>query len=162
MISGHLTGNSVVLWPLQMESLAALALACNVLQLVGEGISITKEFKRLYRRGSLEENDKIKACSEQITTVSKTLAGELQTLGSSSSALSAIRRSCDKVLETANELRSILDNLELCKQKSKTKFGAVLKATWKQEIRKGQIESLQKDFERQQDVLRLHLQTDLW
>ena len=132
-----------------MEALVALSLACNVLQLVGTGLEAVKACKEIRDRGSLEANDKIGEFAKEISAANKDLQNELQhaKLSGRNARLKTI---AEDTIRTSSELRIILNKIKL----PSSAPGTLAFKSWIRTIlKRGTIEKLQEDLEKQDRLL---------
>ena len=61
-----------------MDPVTALALACNVTQLIEQAIEAAKGCKEIYERGSLDENNRIEEYADGLTAANKSLEAVLR------------------------------------------------------------------------------------
>lgn len=143
-----------------MDPLTALALTCNVLQLVECSIQSAKCCKELYEAGSLDTHNvleqytaSIKAANDEVEQALKQqrIVGRptrLQLLAQEASA-------------AATELKTTLNTLKLSKAQGNRKLGRAFKTTLKVLIKNGKIEKLQQKLEIKEQALQSCLLKDL-
>lgn len=125
-----------------MDSVSALALACNVAQLVDTGIKIIKQIKEIHDRGSLSDNDEIeqwaKEVSQNNTVLEKELAARGQTLGP---ADIRVRQLAVNAVDLGSELKRLLNSITFANNQAGPRANA-LKQIVRTHLKKGQIEKI--------------------
>lgn len=141
------------------SALAALAVACNVAQLVQQALHVVKSCKEIYVRGSLERHDDMEQFSKDITEANKELQNEL-----SHARLSArdarLRRIAENSLKSSDALKDILNQIKFRSDQG-SGSGPALKAWIRTARKKGAIEKLQRDLEQQDRLLQSEILKDL-
>lgn len=102
-----------------MDPVTALALACNVTQLVGQAIEATRVCKELYERGSLDDNNRIGEYTEGIFIVTKDLDARLQDSKASSPRATRLQKIANEASATAAELKIVLNQLKTLEEARK-------------------------------------------
>ena len=143
-----------------MDPISALALACNVFQLVEVSIESAKVCKELYDNGSTDENFRIEKHTADITATNKDLQEALKS-GKPTAKPSRIEQLAQDASVTANELKIALNRLKLSKAQGVRKLGGAFKSTLKALITSGTIKKLQQKLELQDAALRSNILKDL-
>ena len=143
-----------------MDPISALALACNVFQLVEVSIESAKVCKELYDNGSTDENFRIEKHTADITATNKDLQEALKS-GKPTAKPSRIEQLAQDASVTANKLKIALNRLKLSKAQGVRKLGGAFKSTLKALITSGTIKKLQQKLELQDAALRSNILKDL-
>lgn len=143
-----------------MDPISALALACNVIQLVEFSIESAKVCKELYDNGSTDENFRIEKHTADITAANKDLQEALSN-SKPTGKPSRIEQVAQDASGTANELKIVLNQLKLSKAQGVPRLGVAFKTTLKALITKGTIKKLQQRLELQDAALRSNILKDL-
>src|ERR1700759_1195520 len=100
-----------------MDPVTALALACNVTQLIEQAIEAAKGCKEFYERGSLIEKS-----ADGLTAANKSLEAVLRSQTASTATRTTKLQNITKdVSETAAELKKLLNQLKLSKNQGNRK-----------------------------------------
>ena len=91
-----------------MEAIAALSLACNVIQVVDFGIKVASKSRELYRDGSTSENEDLRHTTDQLFQASTSLEKSMK--GANDKELETIAIECQSA---AQKLLLKLDDLKL-------------------------------------------------
>ena len=143
-----------------MDPISALALACNVIQLVEFSIESAKVCKELYDNGSTDENFRIEKHTADITAANKDLQEALSN-SKPTGKPSRIEKVAQDASVTANELKIVLNQLKLSKAQGVRKLGGAFKNSLKTLITSGTIKKLQQRLELQDAALRSNILKDL-
>ncbi|KIX97513.1 uncharacterized protein Z520_06965 [Fonsecaea multimorphosa CBS 102226] len=145
-----------------MDPITALALACNVTQLVEQAIEAVKVCKEIYERGSLDENNHIEEYAQGIAAANKDLETTFKAQTNTSSGRpTRLQKIVDDSVATTAELKKVLNQLKLSKNQGIKKSGSAFKTTLKSIFNRGTIESLRKRLEQQDAALRSAILKDL-
>ena len=136
-----------------MDPVSAFSLACGVIQVVDFSLKISSTCRKLYKKGSLSDNDMIEGWAENL----KNLCGELNppvtdgvtvdTLPANEQELLNLAASCSS---TAHNLIHELDGLKVSgPRKKREAFKQGLRSIWKSDV----IEEIQKQLDRYQKSL---------
>ena len=128
-----------------MEPLAALGLACNVLQLVDTAIACGKVVHKLHQDGSTSHQNDLTAAADTMDTV---VAGLQTAPGNANVQKSAVDPQVTKLLTRATELCTSLRALiKKCQPQVKDSLRSVGSAAFNMLVHKSEIESLAKELE---------------
>jgi hypothetical protein len=145
-----------------MDPITALALACNVTQLIEHGIDAAKACKEIYEKGSLDNNNLIEQYTDAISASNVDLDTALRALprptGRHHTKLLDLAKDC---AATSTELRRILAQLKLSKSQGNKRIGGAFKVTLKSIWKRGAIEKLQQTLETQDRALQSGLLKEL-
>lgn len=114
-----------------MEAITALALACNVVQVVHYGLKTAFTCREIYKKGSTAEHQDLEYTSKHLAEITGNLRASIQNartnkpLTKDDHELQSLAQRCT---ESANNLREELDKLKL--PDSQGKRAALLK-TWR-------------------------------
>ena len=136
-----------------MDPVSAFSLACGVIQVVDFSLKISSTCRKLYKKGSLSDNDVIEGWAENLTK----LCGELKppvtngvpvdTLPANEQELLNLAASCSK---TPHNLIKELDGLKVSgPRKKREAFKQGFRSIW----RKNVIEDIQKRLDSYQKSL---------
>src|SRR5947207_3415797 len=116
-----------------MDPITALALACNVTQLVEQAIEAVNVCKKLYEQGSLDENNEIEQYAESLTAANNNLEVVLKKNGANTTSLRSkkLQTIAADASKTAAELKKLLNQLKLSKKQGNKKIGGAFKTTLK-------------------------------
>ncbi|KAJ9605208.1 hypothetical protein H2200_010598 [Cladophialophora chaetospira] len=142
-----------------MDPITALALACNVTQLVEQAIEAAVACKEIYERGSLDENNQIDKYAESVTVANKELEASLKNAATRDTRLQKLAQD---VFDTATELRKVLSLLRLAKSQGARHIGRAFKTALRSKIQNGTVEKLRERLERQDTALRSSILKDLY
>lgn len=141
-----------------MDPITALGLACNILQLVEQGIEAAKVCKQLYRQGSLDENKKIEEYATLLSAENRDLEATFgkQALTTPTRA-TGLQKVANDAYKTAAELNKILNQLKV----SKNQMGAAFRTSLKTLVKKGTIDRVRTELERHDAALNSGLLKEL-
>ena len=136
-----------------MDPVSAFSLACGVIQVVDFSLKISSTCRKLYKKGSLSDNDVIEGWAEDL----KKLCAELNppvtdevpvgTLPANEQELLNLAASCSK---TAHNLIKELDGLKISEPRKKREaFKQGFRSVWKKDV----IEEIQKRLDSYQKSL---------
>lgn len=136
---------------IMLDPVTSLALACNIFQLVEQGIEAIVACKEIYKRGSLDTNKEVEKYAQSISIANK----ELETILNMQQDARALRARklqgiATDAYATVDELKKVLNNLKLSKSQWKGAFKTSLRSI----ISKGTIDRLRAKLEQQDAALR--------
>ncbi|KAJ1332081.1 ankyrin repeat domain-containing protein 50 [Microdochium nivale] len=134
-----------------MEALAALSLACNVLQLVGISLKISKALKTI--RAENEPDKSAQSYAAALRQYGHEVTQSLATHGSSTNASLCVRAA--DVVAVGNELEKLLVRYTIGR---KGKIRDMFSYGWKQ----GDIKALEQRLQQTQDLLQNEILKDVW
>ena len=141
-----------------MDPISALGLACNILQLVEQGIKAATVCKELYQQGSLDLHNKIEKYAEQISTANRDLKAAFQTQALTTPARATrLQDMANDASTAAAELVKVLNQLKLPKKQMCGAFRTFLKTFAKKKT----IDGLRIELERHDAALRSGLLKEL-
>ena len=135
-----------------MDPIGALALACNVAQLVEQAIGVIVACKKLHKEGSLDENNEIEEYAENIAALNKDIKAVLQNKTSPPTGAKLLEIA-NAASDTAAELKIELNKLKLSKRQGLHGTGLAFKAALKSLYNRRALDRLQKKLEQQDAVL---------
>ncbi|KAK5219588.1 hypothetical protein LTR72_007972 [Exophiala xenobiotica] len=142
-----------------MDPITALGLACNILQLVEQGIGAAMVCKEFDQQGSLDENKKIEEYAELISAANRDLESTFGKQALTTPARAArLQKVATDASATAAELKKTLNQLKV----SKKQMGAAFRTSLKSFIKKGTIDRLRKELEGHEKTLSSDLLKDLY
>ena len=128
-----------------MEPLSALALACNVLDLVERGIKCSKVVYALYKDGSTDDQDDLTTMANTMETV---VADLKQAPTRANVRKSALDPQISKLLAKSTALCSELHGLiKKCQLGAKGSLGGAGVALFRKLVHKSEIEALVRDLQ---------------
>ncbi|KIW87006.1 uncharacterized protein Z519_12303 [Cladophialophora bantiana CBS 173.52] len=146
-----------------MDPITALALACNVTQLVEQAIEAASVCKEIYERGSLDENNKIEEYANCIAAANKDLEATLNAHKvTPSTHPTRLQKVINDATATTAELKKVLNQLKLSKKQGNKQIGGAFRTTLKAIFKRGVIESLRQKLEQQDAALRSAILKDLY
>ena len=128
-----------------MEPLSALALACNVLDLIERGIKCGKLVCALYKDGTTSDQDGLESMADTMDSV---VTGLETTRQKAHVHPSAFDPRIDKLLARSTTLcTGLRDLVSACQPKTKGSWRAAGLAALRKVMHKSDIEALEKDLE---------------
>lgn len=146
-----------------MDPVAALALACNISQLIKQAVDAVKACKELYEQGGLDQNNTIEEYAESVSVANKELEVALrgQRSASSSPRPTRLGKVAEDASSTTKELKTVLEHLRVSKKQGKSRLGGAFKATLKTFFKRGTISNLHRKLELQDAALQSGILKDL-
>jgi hypothetical protein len=134
-----------------MEAVAALALACNITQIVEYAGKIVLLIRETHKTGASEENIVLEYTAKRLGDLSKTLSTSLNSTPNQlpiTSVESELQARASEILKVAEELQSKLNDL-----KSKGGHRETLRKTYLTVRKKNDIDKLEKRLRDQEKLL---------
>jgi hypothetical protein len=126
----------------------ALAVACNVVELVDKAIAAAKLCKELYENGSADENNKIEYGVQAMTAANKDLDVALKAnISTTPSRAIRLQKIINDTIGATSELKKELNKLKLTKSQGIKAIGGAFKQTLKTLWKRGTIQKLQQQLE---------------
>ena len=136
-----------------MDPVSAFSLACGVIQVVDFSLKISSTCRKLYKKGSVSENDEIQGWAENLTKLCDELNPPVtdgipvDTLSANEQELLNLAASCSS---TAHNLINELDGLKVSgPRKKREAFKQGFRSIWKKDV----IEEVQKRLDSYQKIL---------
>ena len=140
-----------------MDPIAALSLACNVLQLIEGAVDAAKACKQIHDRGSLVENDRIDDLATSVAEASRDLTRELSMCKSRNVRLNKLAKDA---ASTAKELQTMLNSVKFAKTQA-GKIG-LTKLTLRTLLKRGAIKKLESQLKDHQNALGTSLLSEIY
>ena len=139
--------------------LAALAVVCNITQLIEQATGAVRRCKELWHNGSLDEHNVIEACVGDIVEANKALGLAVKPLLSSgrSAEITVLARNA---INTAQDLKVELNKIKLSKAQGVRRYDNFKRAL-KTFVNGGAIRRIEGKLDRQERALKSSLLKDL-
>jgi ABC-type antimicrobial peptide transport system ATPase subunit len=138
-----------------------ISLACNTIQLIDTAIRVTKLCKEIYEHGSSKALETVQQNAIALSTAITNLEAAFKTLSTKNAHRAArLREIAKNAGMLADRLQGELDRLKLPTNSTRNKLASAVKITLKINIKRKQIERLDKSLKEQMQVLDAEIQRE--
>lgn len=144
-----------------MEAIAALSLACNVMQIVGQTLTVARAVREIQQRGGLSDDKHLSDLGGKLSSGAAKVDECLKTANSSTlqgSSLIEIREIAHDLQRIGAELQQTLERLQRKDQRLKT----AIKQAARTLAKRHDVQNLEKKLKDYQQLLNSRLLIDLW